>query len=428
MKSLVSFSLVIYFFAALQGGLYFMNNRLQELGIAVALALYVYASIHAALGVKNIRWNWWAFAAPLLVLFVLVGYAVIFSLNTGAIILPSILASRYFMLMMIVPAIYFIYRLGYDIQTIERIFIASMVILLFNYLFHFNRIDMQTAFFSKSHNINTLITFDEWRGFRLKAPLYVTLILMLYSAMRVFQRNPFRIKAEFFLVFSLCGYVLFINMSRAAMGSIILALMMYPFFFSRPNRTHLLIMGIPLGLLAFSLAAAVLMQAVISHFTNDWSFVVRMKSYTIAWKSFTGHMIFGFGQASYYSTTYQEIFGLKFYPSDLGIIGVAFKYGLVGVVMYIFFNIYVIVRLLKVNWFLRKLKGQHNPLVWALLIMKTSLFINLILQPGLVFAPGLTLASFSIAYTACWYEELGLKSRHHQVSARDTKGVYAVST
>ena len=312
---------------------------------------------------------------------------------------------------MICPVIFFLYKAGYSIKTIERVFFISLVILLFNYLFHYFRIDMRAAYFSSDHTVSALITYDEWRGFRLKAPTYVIMILMLFSGLRLSQKGNIMVKTGCLIILATSGYILTIVMSRAAMATVVLAVMIYPFFFQKPNRINVLLFGIPGGLLVFFFLISILLGPIINHFANDWSFQVRMESWKIAWDSFTNNFIFGFGQHSYYSRSYQEIFGPKFFPSDLGIVGVAFKYGLVGVLLYIFFNLYIMYRLLMVNWIYQKYKKKHNPIIWALFIMVTSLFINIILQPGFVFAPGLTLASFSIALTSCYLEEVKHEKR-----------------
>ena len=403
---LVSCALIVYFFAALQGGLYFMKNRFQEVGIALILALYIYSALYSALLPKKFNWTFWALATPLFCLYAMVFYAFIFSVNAETKMFPSIMASRAFLVTMICPVVYFLYQSGYEIKKIERVFFISLVVLLFNYLFHYYRIDMRTAYFSSDHTISALITFDEWRGFRLKAPTYVIMILLLFSGMRLSQKGNIWVKGGCIIIMATSAYVLSIVMSRAAMATVILAVFVYPFFFQKPNRVNILILGVPAGLLLFFFLISILLGAIINHFANDWSFQVRMESWKIAWNSFSQNLIFGFGQHSYYSKSYQQIFDAKFFPSDLGIVGVAFKYGLVGVFLYIFFNLYVMYRLLIANWIYQKYYQKHNPLIWALFIMVTSLLINIILQPGFVFAPGLTLASFSIALTSCYLEEI----------------------
>ncbi|MDM8536491.1 O-antigen ligase family protein, partial [Desulfobacterales bacterium HSG17] len=379
-KLLISSALILFFYGALQGGFYFMKNRVQELAIAAGLGLYVYTAIQAAFSVKNIRWSWWAISAPLFSLFIVINFGIVFAVNTGESPVPSILASRYFLLIFIIPVIYFLYHLGYTLKEIEQIFYISLVILLLNYVFHYFRIDLKAAYFSTDHFTASLVTYDEWRGYRLKPPMFVTFIVLLHSGMSLFTRLRPIIVLRSFLLIGLTCYILLINMSRASLAAIFLSMSLYPIFFSRPNRINLLVLGVPSGLLVFFFIIAILLQAIVAHFTSDWSFQVRMKSWEIALSNFAEHPIFGFGQASYYTKSYQDLFGKKFFPSDLGIIGVAFKYGLVGVASFIFYNFYILYRLMRVNWLFRKLNGRHNPLIWSLFILSISLIINMILQ------------------------------------------------
>jgi hypothetical protein len=94
----------------------------------------------------------------------------------------------------------------------------------------------------------------------------------------------------------------------------------------------------------------------------------------------------------------------------LGLVGITFKYGFFGLALYVFFNFYIAARLLKVNWYYRKLHGEHNPVIWSLFMLITALSINMILVPALAYMQGLTTASLSMAITACYYEEFGLRS------------------
>jgi multisubunit Na+/H+ antiporter MnhB subunit len=200
-------------------------------------------------------------------------------------------------------------------------------------------------------------------------------------------------------------------MARSQMATMAMAMMLYPIFFSRPNRMNLFVLAGPLGLMLLIAVSDVL----IDNFMNAEGAEVRAAAYKVAWENALELPVFGYGQSSGYSKTYQDIFGPKFFPDDLGLIGMTFKYGFIGLAMYIFFNFYVVARLLKANWYYRKHYGAHNPVLWSLFLLMTALSMNLILNPGLAYMQGLTTASFSIAITACYYEEFGLrpgKSRH----------------
>jgi hypothetical protein len=403
-KALIGFFLILIFYAGFQGGKYFMNNRFQELGIALTFALYFYGAVFTAFTDRRIRWSWWFWSAPAMAGYIMGSSALAFSQNAGVGMFPSLFAAREFLIVFLAPTLYFLYRLGFSPAHLERIFIISLIVIVFNYLFHYFRIDLESAYFSTGY-MSYLVTYDEWRGYRLKPPTFALLILTSYGLMRVFQPGGARDKAAWLMMLGLVGYIWSLIMARSQMATLAMAMMLYPIFFSRPNRMNLFVLAAPLGLMVLIALSGVL----VDNFMHAEGAEVRAKSYAMAFKMIQELPLFGYGQSSGYSKTYQDIFGPKFFPSDLGLVGITFKYGMIGLLMYLFFNFYVAARLLKVNWYYRKHYGRHNPLIWSLFVLMTALTINLILNPGLAYMQGLTTASFALAITACYYEEFGLR-------------------
>ncbi len=412
-KSLISFTLGIALFAGFQGGRYFMQNRLQEVGIAAAMALFLYAALQSAFVTKNFRWSWWCFVPPVFILAVMGCYSVIYSFNANTICLPSFMASREYMLIFIAPAVYLLYQSGYEIKRIEHTFVIVLVALLFHYLFHYFTMDMRAAFLSSDPTVASLVVYDEWRGYRLKAPTSAIVILVLYSGIRLFQPGKLFTKSLFLFLICVCFYIWSFFMPRQIIAVLVLTLSLYPLWFSRPNRTNLLALGIPLAVIVLIMVCG----KVVHNFENAEGGEMRMASYRTAWQIFSAHPVLGFGRDSQYSKTYQDIFGEHFHPSDIGIFGIAFKYGLVGIVTYIYLNLNIIFRLIKVKWCYRKHHGKQNPLVWSLFIYITAMFLILIIQPALSYAQGLTVASFCMGYTACYFEEMGLRQSNVQRSS-----------
>ena len=403
-KTLIGSILVVIFFAAYQGGRYFMNNRLQELGLALTLALYFYGALFTAFTDRAIRWAWWFWMAPLFASYVLISSSLAFSINAQVGIAPSLFASREFLIVFLAPALYFLYRLGFSLQQIEKLFVIALVIIIVNYLFFYFAIDLEAAYFSTGY-MHYQVTYDEWRGYRLKAPVWALIILTFYGLMRLFQPDSAFNKGGWLLVLGLVFYVWSLLMARAQMAALILAAIIYPILFSRPNRMNLFILVAPLGLMFLIAVSGILVE----NFMKAEGAEVRAAAYGIAWEEALKHPIFGYGQSSGYSKTYQDIFGGKFFPDDLGLVGLTFKYGFIGLALYVFFHFYVTARLLKANWYYRKHYGAHNPLLWSLFILMTAFTFNLFLIPGLAYMQGLTTASFAIAITACYYEEVGLR-------------------
>ncbi len=403
-KALIGFFLILIFYAGYQGGKYFMNNRFQELGIALTFALYFYGAAFTAFTDRGIRWGWWFWSAPMMAGYVMGSSSLAFALNAGVGMAPSLFAAREFLIVFLAPTLYFLYRLGFSPAQLERIFVTSLVVIVINYLFHYFRIDLESAYFSTGY-MSYLVTYDEWRGYRLKPPTFALLILTCYGLMRLFQPGRTLDKMGWLAVLGLVGYIWSLIMARSQMATLVLAMLLYPVFFSRPNRMNLFVLVAPLGVMLLIALSGVL----VDNFMHAEGAEVRAKSYATAFDTIKALPLFGYGQSSGYSKTYQDIFGPKFFPSDLGLVGITFKYGLIGLGLYLFFNFYVAARLLKVNWYYRKHYGRHNPVIWSLFVLMTALTINLILNPGLAYMQGLTTAAFALAMTACYYEEFGLR-------------------
>lgn len=398
-RMLISAALLLILYAGFQGGKYFMNNRFQELGIALTFGLYFYGALFTAFVDRDIRWGWWFWSAPFLAGYVMLSSSIIFALNAGVGVFPSLFAAREFLIVFLAPTLYFLFRLGVTIEQLEQVFVASLVVIVFNYLFHYFRIDLEAAYFSTGY-MSYLVTHDEWRGYRLKPPTFALLILSAYCPMRLVQPASTAQRLGLMVVFALVLYIWSLIMARSQMATLVLAMMLYPVFFSRPNRSNLLLLVLPMNI--FLLLA--MSGALIEGFMNAEGAEVRARSYLAAFEVIGEKPLLGYGQSSGYSKTYQDIFGPKFFPSDLGLVGVTFKYGFIGLGLYLFFHFFVAYRLLRVNWEYRRRYRQHNPVIWSMFILMTALTINLVLNPGLAYMQGLTTASWAIALTACHFE------------------------
>jgi hypothetical protein len=133
---------------------------------------------------------------------------------------------------------------------------------------------------------------------------------------------------------------------------------------------------------------------------------VRLRSYSIAWESIKETPFLGFGQQSNYTKTEQDIFWYKFYSADIGITGVAFKYGFIGVAVYIFFSVFLVMRLVRSIWLYKYAYGRINPVMFSILVVLLTQLLNIILNTTLIFIQGLTLASFTIGITAVWRHKI----------------------
>jgi len=415
-KNVIDIALVLIFYAGYQGGKYWFSNRFQEIGIALAMTMFLYAAVRLAtskqrisregLSKPTIRWAWWFWTTPLLVFYLMVSPSLSFSLIEGSAFAPSFFGTREFLILFLAPAIYFIYKTGYPIERIERMFVLGLILIVFNYLFHYFRIDLPSAYFSSGYT-SYLVTYDEWRGYRLKPPLIALVIITLYTLIRLVQKDRILKKIGWIILFCVIAYIWFLVKARSQMATVVLAVLLYPLFFSRPKRINFFILISPLAFFVLLTLGGVILEK----FTQAEGAEVRASSYLIAIENIQKYPFFGYGQSSAYSKTYQDIFGKKFFPTDLGIIGITFKYGGIGAAIYVFYNLFILIRLMKVNWYYRFRHGRHNPVLWSLFVLFIAVSINLFLNPVLAMMQGLTSAAFALGLGACYLEEYKQENR-----------------
>ncbi|MEY4977760.1 MAG: hypothetical protein RLZZ352_30 [Pseudomonadota bacterium] len=414
-KNLISVALFIIFFAGLQGGYYYFENRLQELGLLLVLILFLYTTVITGLTIKrpDFQWSWWVFATLLFIGYTLIIPAQRFSANTNMPIIPSILASREFLITFLCPTLYFLYRLGFEVERIEKIFVLALVTLIINYIFNYHRIDLEKAYFSSNHAIAGMVTYDPWRGYRLKPPSMAFFLLSVLAPMLVFMKITVSTKIRWLAICALLVYIWTLVLARSMGLSLLAAIAAYHLFFARKIRLGFFLLVLPF--------ASVLIVSGIQTGIEELSKLdpetdgVRYKSGSLAWNSFLENPIFGFGQQSFYSLTEQSIFWYKFYSSDLGLLGILFKYGSVGAIVYISFSLFLIKRMIATNWAFKQIYGKINPVIFALLIVYLAFTINILLVPAYIFIQGLTAASFGIALTSIWRHKLTQPSTHAEL-------------
>lgn len=412
LKTAISVAIFIAIYTGFQGGRYFLANRVQELGILCAMVLFIYGAVMTAFTVKSpdLRWSWWVFATLFFLGYTFVLPAQRFSANAGVSIVPSLFASREFLIAMLCPALYFLYRLGFEVERIEKIFLVTLVALMISYIFHYFRMDLRAAYFSSDHSVAGLVTFDPWRGYRLKTPSFAFYLLSVLAPMFIFLAQGATQKIKWILMTLFLGYVWILVSQRSMAASLIAATLAYHFFFAHKVRLGLFFLVLP----ALIIAVTVGVDSAIEHLSklDPETDGVRYKSGMIAWESFLDTPLFGFGQQSNSTLTEQQIFWYKFFSADLGLIGILFKYGAVGAVVYIAFSIFLIKRMILTNWMIKQTYGKINPVIFSLLIVYIAFTLNILLTPAFTYIPGITAGAFGIALTSIWRHKLAQTQAH----------------
>jgi len=380
-------------FAGFQGGRYYLANRLQELGIACALLLFGLGAWRALFSLSRTEWMRWVAAPIYLIGGIMVISATVFTLNFEGNLLYSVFSAREFLLAFMGPGIYLLCRCGLPRESVERCLWISFVALMINYLFFYFTMDLRAAFFSSDHTISNLVTYDAWRGFRLKPPLFAIMIALLGSLVLLRQARGASLRLGALLTIVLATWIWSIVLFRSTLATMLLSVLLYPLFLSRRNRIPLIIVLIPLGLIV----APIIGSLALENFLGADGGSVRAKAFAKAFEHIPGHLIFGAGEDSAYGDSYQDIVARYFFPSDLGLVGVTYKYGIAGVYLYLFMHGKIWTRLWQANVMLVETTGRINPLIWGFMIFFTAQTFNLALNPGLAYAQGITAGSLALA-------------------------------
>jgi hypothetical protein len=390
---LVWILLFIAIFAGFQGGRYYLANRLQELGIASALALFALGAWRGAFVLPVREWQSWCLGPLLLVGGIMGISSLVFTFNYSGNVVYSFFSAREFLLAFVGPGLYLLCRCGLPLSGVQRVVWVALVALMLNYLFFYFTMDLRAAFFSSDHTISNLVTYDEWRGFRLKPPLFAIMVALMAGMMLAMQsRNGLRTTCAL-LVILLGGYIWSIVLFRSTLATMVLSMCLYPLFLSRSKRLELVIVLVPLVLLALPIVGTLALE----NFLQADGGNIRAKAFALAFEHVPRHAVFGAGEDSAYGQSYQDIVAPYFYPSDLGLVGTLYKYGAVGIALYLFMHAKIWSSLWRANLAVRDSTGRHDALVWALLMFMTAQSFNLLLNPGLAYAQGITLGSVALA-------------------------------
>ena len=398
LRAIVAGMIGIVFYAAFKGGYYFLANRLQEIGVLLSIILFFAAAVIAALNVKekNLKWGFWFFSTLLFIGYTFIFPAYLFSTQIGVSMLPSVAASREFLIVFIGPAIYFLGRLGFDVDELLRIVMIALGLIVISYIFHYFRIDLEAANNSSDPVIKAMVTNDA-RGYRLKPPSVALFLVTIISAYLAFTETQKKLAIFWRITFLMAIYSWIILQARAPTAMLILGTMIYHFCFARKPRLGMLFLG-----LAFLVPVYPVLIDQYFEMSANADGGVRYNSYLIAFEVIRENPIFGLGQSSNFTKSEGDLFGKHFYSSDLGLVGVAFKFGILGAFFYIFFLIYGLVRAVKTNWLIFKNTGAVNIFLVASIVKLATDLLNSVLSYHYVQVHGVAHLSTVIAVTALY--------------------------
>ncbi len=398
------FGLTVAYFAAHQGGKYYPGNLLQEIGLAIVALLYVVWLY------RTRRWEWcgsanwtlWMVFVPGMAISFVAFYAMLFAAHSGAPALPSALALRYFGFALVAPIMVASMRGGVAIERHERAFLLALVALIINYTFNYVRLDLESVLHSGDRILASMTVWDEWRGFRLKPNFYSLYLLVFVGVFAIRRRNLGRWKPVMLLA-ALAAIAWIAHLRpRAGMLSLSASSLLFWLFLSSPRRTGALFAFAPVG----ALVTATYVISIWSEFTfglrHDWSFVARMQSFSIALDVVREYPFFGYGQRSFHSISYQDLFGEHFFPGDIGIMGIAFRNGLVGVLGFLFLQLTLTCRAVGTHWAMRRRGYEPSVIMCGLSVLLIGMTFLMVTEPALIFEFGFALVPITLGFTAIW--------------------------
>ncbi|MEH6585727.1 MAG: hypothetical protein V7720_04165 [Halioglobus sp.] len=380
-------------FAGCQGGRYYMANRLQELGIFSALALMALGSWRAFFQLDMASLRAWVLKPLCLIFGIMVISSLAFYVNFGGNPLYSFFSAREFMLGFMGPGVYLLCRTGLPISVVEKTVGFTLIALMLNYLIFYFTLDLKSLFFSTDHTLSNLVTYDDWRGFRLKPPLFAIMVGLMAAFISVGQSRRFLAWVISLSVMGIAIYIWSIVMFRSTLATMALAMCLYPLVFSSKNRIPLVVVMAPLVILCVPVGFELMLDV----FLGSDGGSLRKKAFELAFEQIPGHFVFGAGEDNAYGATYQDIVAPYFYPDDIGFVGTLYKYGAVGAMLYLYMHAKIWSQLWAANISYTRAHGHLNPQLWAIFMWLTAMAFNLVLNPGLAYAQGITLASMGFA-------------------------------
>lgn len=370
-----------------------MANRLQELGIFSALVLMVLGMWRGFFQLDMGTLKAWVFKPIYLVFGIMIISSMAFYSNFGGNPLYSFFSAREFMLAFMGPGVYLLCRTGLPLAVVERTVRFALVALMLNYLFFYFTLDLKALFFSTDHTLSNLVTYDDWRGFRLKPPLFAIMVGLMAALIGLGQSRSLLAWVVSLSVVSIAVYIWSIVMFRSTLATMALAMCLYPVVFASRNRIPLVVVLSPLIILFIPVGFELMLDV----FLGSDGGSLRKKAFELAFEHIPGHFFFGAGEDNAYGVSYQDIVAPYFYPDDIGLVGTLYKYGAVGAFLYLYMHFKIWSRLWAANIEFTQNHGQLNPQLWAIFMWLTAMAFNLVLNPGLAYAQGITIASIGFA-------------------------------
>ena len=365
--------------------------QLRPVSLLCVLALFSWLVISVRF---DSRWVKRVFLPAFGLLFLMVLYAYVFTLRTDAPLLPSILSQRDYAYLLLGPIVYLLYLRGWKLRDFQQTFLAAVFLTVAGLAAYDVALSSRSLLLSGSFfTLNLGEVSDQSSIYRLVNTS--ALFLAVYLGGRLLQIKDAAWWGAALAAMALSAAILAISLPRGLLASIGAALLVYALFLSRPDRAKLALITLPLYATVIALTLPYFSNAFVDTFGQDRTYVARVEEAQKARESFLEYPLLGFGSDSVQSISFQDLFG-HFYPSDIGLLGVAFQYGLVGVALYLLFGVWLCLDLLRLLWsHTDRLEGKQRTFLWALFVICLSFLIASPTQAKLLYGTGLPIGAFA---------------------------------
>jgi hypothetical protein len=384
--------------------------------IAESCIVLLYVWLALSIPVDS-RWFLYIFFPAFgLVVFILL-YAYVFTIRTGAPLLPSIAAQRYYVYFLIAPAVYALRVHGWKLADFRRVFVLAMLMSMASRIVADFTLSPKSLLLSGDLFAFGLNQIYSDQAYLLRRLDLSVLFSALYFGRRALQVRSVYMIGTYGAITLLAVVLLIVDVPRVLWASAVLAGILYGLFLARPSRARMFVVVLPLCALVIFLSVPQIGTAFFGVFGEELSYTVRVGSSQTAWEVFSQHPLFGMGQDSAGSITFQELFGETFFPSDVGLLGIAFQFGALGLLLYLYFCGWLLVNLLRTLWSYGEVAhGAEWTFLWALVIIDLAIMIGSPIQARFIKPEGLAIAAFSLGLL------MGRQHRPLDGSGADSRG------
>lgn len=343
-----------------------------------------------------------------LLLFV-VFYAYVFTIRVDAPFLPSVLSQRQYSFFLLGPIVYMLYLRGWRMEDFQRIFVASTVLVVISQVFYDTVVSGNSLLLSGQFFVLDLGEATENSSATRTANIGA-MFAVLYFSRRLFQSREVPMVAFSLSMVTVSTLLLLVAIPRGLLTAAGAALLVYALWLARPDRARLAAIMLPLYAALVALLWSPVREYFLGMFGEDKTWAAREDTAASAWESFREYPLLGFGSDSVYSISFRDIFGDGFWVSDIGLLGVLFQYGLLGVGLYVFLVGWLCAAMIGMRWsYAGRVSRERSVFIWALFAICLVFVLTSPLQARFIYSVGLPIGAFCWGLVMAHRRELSLE-------------------